>query len=214
MVNGFKSSEIGSVACKMLNFFDRQIIDDTGISIKLIGLPHPRGSGEIDLGQYDNEEYILGACGGAVIYKKYIFNDVGFFDEDFISYLEDVDFSFRLQEKGYRCLYNPKAICYHKRGGTANLNSPYRSYLCEKNLVAVRLMHYPLWSLLMLSPIYFLARIKRYFLSIFQRSPKESLFATLGYINGLLGFFGYLGKRINFRKNKTVTDEYILGLFK
>jgi hypothetical protein len=212
LVNGFKNSDIGSVACKMLNFYDRNLIDDTGIVVKLRGLPYSRGNGEIDRGQYDKDEYIFGACGGAVIYRKEVISEVGYFDEDFISYYEDVDYSFRLQSLGYKCLFNPKAICYHKRGGTANLDSPYRSYLCERNLVAVRVKHYPLWVLVVFSPIYFIARFRRYFFDIFKRSLKEVLYEMWGYLIGLWGIPRSIKKRIKIRGKKKVTDKYILSL--
>lgn len=50
------------------------------------------------------------------MYRSGIFDEIGYFDEDFFAYYEDVDFSFRMQLAGYKCFYNPKAVCYHKRG--------------------------------------------------------------------------------------------------
>ena len=39
MMNGFKDNNTGSVACKMINFYDRNIIDDAGDFIKRKGSP-------------------------------------------------------------------------------------------------------------------------------------------------------------------------------
>jgi len=39
-----------------------------------------------------------------------------YFDEDFFSYKEDVDLSWRLQRYGWKCMYEPKAYAYHVRG--------------------------------------------------------------------------------------------------
>ena len=41
-----------------------------------------------------------------------------YFDEDFFSYVEDVDLSWRAQLYGWKCFYTPHAIAYHERGAT------------------------------------------------------------------------------------------------
>lgn len=211
LLKGFKNESIGSVGGKMLNYYKRNIIDDTGIQLKFKSPPRPRGHNTLDEHQYDNEEYIFGACGGAAIYKREVFDKIGKFDEDFVSYYEDVDFSFKLQYFGYKCLYNPKAICYHKRGGTAS--SIYRNYYCEKNLVALRIINYPFRILLFFSPIYFLVRIKYYFLSFHKQTIKESYWAIKGYIKGTLSIINHFKKRYKIQKNKNVSTKYILNLF-
>ena len=58
----------------------------------------------------DKKEFIFGACAGAALYKKKLFEKVGFFDEDFFAYYEDVDLSFRAQLAGFQCLYVPEAV--------------------------------------------------------------------------------------------------------
>jgi hypothetical protein len=64
-------------------------------------------------------EEVFGACAGAALYRRSLFETVGHFDEEFISYKEDVDLDFRAQLKGLRCLYVPRAICYHVGGATS-----------------------------------------------------------------------------------------------
>ncbi len=66
------------IAVKMLNYFDREIIDNTGDFIKSNGgSPLMRGFGDIDSGQY-NAGYIFGACAGAAFYKPELFKNTGF----------------------------------------------------------------------------------------------------------------------------------------
>ncbi len=110
--------EIGSVACKMLSMDNPKLIDGAGDGLRRGGLPGRIGHGQIDFGQFDKERYVLGACGGAVVYRKAMLDDIGLFDEDFFAYLEDVDLSLRAQSAGYRCLYVPDAIMYHLGCGT------------------------------------------------------------------------------------------------
>jgi len=214
MLKGFKEKNVGSVACKMLNFYDRKKIDDAGDFIKSKGSPYARGNEEIDTGQYDKKEYIFGACAGAAMYRKEVFDTVGFFDEDFFAYYEDVDFSFRLQSAGYKCFYNPGAICYHKRGATTISMSEFQTMLCEKNLIAVRIKNYPLSTFIKSFPFFQLVRIQRYYRFYRDHSSKLFWAAVKGYVKGLSEIPKSLKKRKEIQKNKKVNIEYLESIFR
>jgi GT2 family glycosyltransferase len=214
MISGFKSEETGSVACKMLNFYDRSIIDNAGDFIKLRGSPYARGFQKKDSGQYEKEEYIFGACAGAAVYRKEVFEKAGYFDEDFFAYYEDVDMSFRMQIEGYKCFYNPKAVCYHKRGGTSGSMSGLETMLCEKNLVAVRLKNYPLTLLIASFPFFMFVRIKRYYIFLTRHSYSLFKSAVKGYFRGLAEFPKSLRKRKMIQQRKAVSNEYLKSILK
>lgn len=213
MIKGFVSKDVGSVASKMLNYYHRTVIDNTGDFIKKMGSPFARGHGEIDKGQYDKPEFVFGACAGAAMYKAEVFNDVGFFDEDFFAYYEDVDFSFRLQLYGYKCFYNPKAVCYHKRGATTSYYPGYQVELCEKNLIALRVKNYPLRLLVLWKPLFSIARIKRYIAFLFSDYPSLFLSAVRGYVKGNLELWQSFKKRRGIQKKVKVNYGYIKSLF-
>ncbi|MEO8209854.1 MAG: glycosyltransferase family 2 protein [bacterium] len=214
MMKGFKRRDTGSVACKMLNFNDRTYIDDAGDFIKKRGSPYARGYGEKDKSQYDKEEYIFGACAGAALYKKEVFDKVGLFDEDFFAYYEDVDFSFRMQMAGYKCFYNPKALCYHKRGATTDMKDGYRTMLCEKNLIALRLKNYPLGMLISNLPFFWLVRARRYFLFLIRHSPQLFFSAVKGFFMGILEIPKSLKKRPQIQSGRKVSIEYLESILK
>ena len=214
LLTGFKDEQTGSVACKMLNFYNRNIIDDAGDFIKKKGSPYARGFEETDTGQYDNKEFIFGACAGAAIYRRTVFDRIGYFDNDFFAYYEDVDFSFRMQLSGYKCFYNPKAVCYHKRGATSSYKSGFQTMLCEKNLIALRIKNYPVSTLIKLSPYFFMIRFVRYYR--FYRDHSSELFwsALKGYFKGLYEAPKSIKKRIKIQKLKKVSTEYLESLFR
>lgn len=214
LLTGFKDEQTGSVACKMLNFYNRNIIDDAGDFIKMKGSPYARGFEETDTGQYDNKEFIFGACAGAAIYRRTVFDRIGYFDNDFFAYYEDVDFSFRMQLSGYKCFYNPKAVCYHKRGATSSYKSGFQTMLCEKNLIALRIKNYPVSTLIKLSPYFFMIRFVRYYR--FYRDHSSELFwsALKGYFKGLYEAPKSIKKRIKIQKLKKVSTEYLESLFR
>lgn len=110
--------EVGSVGCKMLSYEDHELLDGAGDGYRRGGLPGRIGHREKDIGQFDSERFILGACGGAALYRREMLDDIGLLDEEYFAYLEDVDLALRAQSRGYKCIYIPKAIVYHLGCGT------------------------------------------------------------------------------------------------
>ena len=206
--------EADFVAVKMLNYFRRNMIDNTGDFIKSGGgSPMMRGAGETDSGQYDKPEFVFGACAGAAFYKAELFKSEGLFDEDFFAYLEDVDLSFRFQLAGYKCYYNPKIICYHKRGETTKNFSGWETYYTEKNLVSLRLKNYPLSVYLKYSPLFFISRVRRFAKFFIKYPPDVFKAAVKGYLKGLTEVPSAFKKRKAIQKNMKVSPEYIESLF-
>ena len=202
------------IAVKMLNFFQRDVIDDTGDFIKSFGgSPLVRGRGEKDFGQYDKPGFIFGACAGAAFYKTELFEKAGMFDEDFFAYLEDVDLSFRFQLSGFKCYYNPEIICYHKRGETTKNFTGWETYFSEKNLVSLRLKNYPLSVYLKYSPLFFISRVKRFIKFFFKYPGGVFKSAFTGYLKGLSEVPSAVKKRKIIQKERKVTSAYIEGLF-
>ena len=203
------------LAVKMLNYFNRDTIDDCGDFIKANGgSPLARGNNEKDIGQYDKQECIFGACAGAAFYKKEVFEDIGLFDETFFAYYEDIDLSFRAQLAGYKCLYEPKAVCYHKRGGTSSVATHgFQTEMCERNLVLMRIKNYPLSIYLLYQPLFFIARVKRYYSFIRFHSFTIFARAVKGYLRGSFLLITKLPARFKIQKSRKVSANYIKGLF-
>jgi GT2 family glycosyltransferase len=110
--------EAGSAGGKLLDFHEREVIDGAGDTLSWRGNGHRRGHGERDRGQFEQPQAILGACGGAVVYRRSAVREVGPFDEDFYAFFEDVDWSLRAQVAGFQCRYVPSAVVYHMGSAT------------------------------------------------------------------------------------------------
>ncbi len=206
--------EADFIAVKMMNFFNRDIIDDTGDLIrKTGGTPMARGHGEKDIGQYNKSGFIFGACAGAAFYKSKLFKDAGMFDEDFFAYLEDVDLSFRFQLFGYKCYYNSDIVCYHKRRETTKKFEGWETYYTERNLIALRLKNYPFDLYIKYSILFFLSRLNRYRLFLFNYPKGTFKFAVKGYFSGILQLPKIIRKRRHIQLNKKVSSEYLENLF-
>ena len=95
------------------------IIDSTGMYFTPNMRHLDRGAEEVDRGQYDRAQYVFGASGAAVFFRRDFINDVSvegeFFDEDFFAWREDADLAWRAQVLGWKCVYTPKAVGWHVR---------------------------------------------------------------------------------------------------
>ncbi|HKY60807.1 MAG TPA: glycosyltransferase family 2 protein [Gemmatimonadota bacterium] len=79
-----------------------------------LGRTTPVGYKEIDRGQHDRPAPCL-PCGGAMMVRADVFRDLGGFDATFDPFgPEDLDFSLRVREAGWRALYVPTAVAYHE----------------------------------------------------------------------------------------------------
>lgn len=138
-----KYKEIISVNSKLLNFYNRKIIDGVGILINEVGQARSIGWNEKDLGQYEKEEYIFGATGGASLFKRKEFLKLGGFNENYFMYSEEVDFAFRAQFAGFKSLYCPKALVFHKHKATSKKLPNHIEYWQFRNMTMTIIKDFP-----------------------------------------------------------------------
>ena len=132
-------TKIGMMSGKILRM-DQTTIDSTGLFLGRNRKPIERGYGKKDTGQYEEPGYVFGVCGAAAFFRKSMLNELkdehGYFDERFGMYYEDLDICWRAQNKGWKAYYNPKAIAYHVRGGTAVIHKCRGAlrlpYICDE----------------------------------------------------------------------------------
>ena len=77
-----------SCAARMIQFHDRDRLDDAGNYYCALGWAYARGKGK-DIHTYEKEEKIFASCAGAAIYRKDIFEKIGYFDEEHFAWTWD-----------------------------------------------------------------------------------------------------------------------------
>jgi GT2 family glycosyltransferase len=105
-----------SATSKMVLMQAPDTIDGAGDVLTWSFLPHPRGHGEADRGQFEEEIQVFSASGGAALWRGDVLKSLGAFDEAFFIYYEDVDLGFRARLQGHQCWYVPTSIVLHHRG--------------------------------------------------------------------------------------------------
>lgn len=136
-------SNIISVNSKILNYYNRKKIDGVGILINEVGQAKSIGWEEEDRGQYQKEMYIFGATGGASLFNREDFIKIGYFDESYFMYSEEVDFAFRAQFLEYKSLYCPEAVVYHKHKATSKKKPQYIEYWQFRNMYMTIIKNFP-----------------------------------------------------------------------
>ncbi|MFI0609283.1 MAG: glycosyltransferase family 2 protein [Anaerolineae bacterium] len=101
---------------------------------------------------FQESKPLLFACGGAMLIDRSVFLRLGGFDERFWMFFEDVDLGWRLWSGGYRVVFAPQAVAYHRHHGTAGAMSEVRrNFLYERNALMMVLKNYEdenLWPIL------------------------------------------------------------------
>ena len=99
------------------------------------------GFNEIDKGQYNELMQRPSLCGVATLFRKKCLEDVGYFDESFIMYLEDVEFALRARKKAWKFYYVPNSVVQHEYMGT-NTKETEKKFI-ERNRLLLIAKHFP-----------------------------------------------------------------------
>jgi len=91
------------------------------------------GVDEVDKGQFNIMKQVDFVSGCAMMVKKEVFEKIGLLDDRYFLYLEDLDFCHRVAKLGFKILFNPEAIIYHKNAGSSGSGSKLQEYYITRN---------------------------------------------------------------------------------
>ena len=120
----FGDQGVGSASGKLLRFPVGGVsnkIDSVGHVIFRNRLAWNLGEGLPGDREFLEKAEVWGTCGAAAVYSREMLEDVAvegeFFDEDFFAFWEDLDLDWRARMRGWRCVMDPAALAWHRRGG-------------------------------------------------------------------------------------------------
>lgn len=141
-----------SCGARMVQYHDRDKLDDVGNYYCALGWSFARGRGK-DIHAYETEDRIFSACAGAAIYRKKILEKIGYFDEEHFAYLEDTDIGYRARIYGYENWYAPKAIVYHVGSGTSGSRyNQFKTRYSSRNNIYLIYKNMPLLQIILNLP--------------------------------------------------------------
>lgn len=216
LVKAMSAETVGMCASKIV-FSESGLIDKAGHLLYFDGQNRGRGTGERDLGQFDQAEETIFPDGCAALYRRSMLEEVGGFDEDFFAYAEDADLGLRGRLLGWECVYVPDAVVSHHHSSTTGSYSIQKIYWVERNRLWLAVKSFPM-PLLLLNPLFTLYRWFWNFLAAtsgkgpaghFRRRHSLWLLTkTIARANwdSLKGLRRFFEKRTQIRKQRRLSD--------
>ena len=131
---------------------------------------------------------MFSSCAGAAIYRKSVFETIGYFDEVFFAYLEDMDIGYRAKLHGYRNVFVPEAKVLHVGSGSSGSRyNEFKTKLAARNSMLVMYKNFAGWQFLVNIPFILAGIILK---SAFFAKQK----LLKAYLKGILEAFVTAGK--------------------
>lgn len=131
------------LAPRILRQSDHTRIDGTFDLISRSGCAWRAGHGHADAEEWRTSQCISFPSFTAGLFRRELFDRVGYLDECFESYLEDVDFGLRCTFLGCNGAYVPEAVAYHRGSATFGSWDHRKVRLLSRNQVFLVARHYP-----------------------------------------------------------------------
>jgi GT2 family glycosyltransferase len=125
----------------IFNATDRQVIDGTYDLLSRAGCAWRAGNGERNPDMARPSPIAL-APGTACLFRRDVLERLGGFDEEFESYLEDVDLGLKCIREGHEGVYVPDAVAWHHGSATLGRWNPRVVRLMSRNQLLLIRRHY------------------------------------------------------------------------
>jgi len=119
LVRASEVHEAALVGSKMIHFTHRQQMDNAGHFMLNTAEVIPVGHME-PIAHFEQPIETVGPCAGACLYQVEMLRSIGLFDPYFTTGYEDAELGIRAMICGYKSIFAPKAICYHKVSASIN----------------------------------------------------------------------------------------------
>ncbi len=105
--------ETGLFASHMVFHNNPALTENAGVDLLTSGEAVPRDRGR-HAARCEEDTFVLGACGGAMLVRSDVLRAIGVFRRDFFANFEDVDLSLRALARGYPCRLVAGAVVRHR----------------------------------------------------------------------------------------------------
>jgi GT2 family glycosyltransferase/glycosyltransferase involved in cell wall biosynthesis len=129
-----ESPRIGAVASRVMDW-DGRLVDYIGAGMTWFGMGYKPFTAEPPPAHMPaSRSDVLFGTGSAMFVRRNVFTELGGFDERFFMFFEDVDFGWRLNLRGYRFVYEPQSLAFHRHHASMRGFGDFKEqYLLERN---------------------------------------------------------------------------------
>lgn len=181
--------QIFSAQALMLQENNKELVDGAGDYFSALGWAFARGKDK-EASFYTEDREVFSCCAGAAIYKKEVFDIIGYFDEAFFAYLEDMDVGYRARLNGYKNVLASKAVVYHVGSGSSgSRHNSFKVKLSARNSFLVMYKNFAWWQWVINMPLISIG----FWIKVLYFIPKG---LTGDYVKGVFEMFSYM-KKVN-----------------
>lgn len=189
--------QIGIVGSKIY-FADTKLLWFAGGEVNpYAGTSRNIGINEEDRGQYDELSEVDFIVGCSMLFRRELIKEIGFLEEDYFIYYEDTDWNVRAKKHGWKIMYVPKSIIYHKESSSTKSDdlSPYYAYYLIRNgyLMASRIYKNYKW----IAFLSLLIRIVKFHILYVLKSKNKKIRSSFIIKGALHGIKQKTGQYIN-----------------
>ena len=131
---------------------------------------------------HSESRYVDQVMGAFMFMRHSVFEKVGFFDEQFFVYCEELDFSKRLSDLGGKSFYNTNIAAIHSGEGTTKSVKAFRLFLNTRSKLLYSKKHFSHSGFLLVwIGTYFIEPFSRTFFLLFSGKYKEIKAVFKGY---------------------------------
>ncbi len=199
------------ISGKIINYFDRTLMDNAGHQMLNTGEIIPIGHGK-NAALYHHSFENMGSCAAGTLYRVDMLRDLGFFDPFFSTGYEDAELGVRAVVAGYRCVFAPQSVIYHKMG-----SSIQRVFDIEYAVMIQEAIWYSYFKLMpplvicLCLPLILLKQILLLILNIVFWKPIQLQVQTAGWRATVKNYRKIIDARNHFFHNRyTMGSGYIL----
>jgi hypothetical protein len=128
-----QSPTIGAVASRVLDW-DGKLVDFIGSAMTWFGQGYKPLTAEPVPNDPDRVHDVLFGTGAAMFVRREVYDALGGFDERYFMFFEDVDLGWRLNLRGWRYVYEPASLAFHKHHASMSSFGQFKeNYLLERN---------------------------------------------------------------------------------
>lgn len=203
-------SSVGILQPKIFLMDKRGYLDNAGSFLTRIGFWYHWGFLEKDSEEFAKDREIFSAKGACMLIKRSVIEKVGLFDDDFVQYFEETDFCWRVWLSGFRVLYYPKAVIYHKVGYTNRrqdvLNINYHYY---KNRISSQIKNFSFVNIVLILLPHLVISAGLVFLFFARGKTKNSLMIIKAVAWNIVNLQESLKKRSIVQSSRVVSDKFL-----
>ncbi|MGI0073226.1 MAG: glycosyltransferase family 2 protein [Nitrosotalea sp.] len=209
LMNSYQQNGEGLYQPKLLEKKRPQVISSGGNMINIFGLAYIIGRGEQDVGKYDKFSHISYTSGACTFSSSETIKKIGFVDDIFFAYHDDVDYGWRALLLGIQSYYEPTSIVFHYGSPTLEWSSK-KYFLLERNRLICLLTLYSRKTFLKILPFLIVVEIGVFF---FFSTKGLAITKLKSYLALIKMRRSILKKRKEIEKTRKIQDKIVIKNF-